>query len=419
MVGASFACSLAKLSKNSKQLKIAVVEAAPTPTWSKQNYDLIDHDLRVSAITRASECFLRNIGVWDRIQQRRISPFREMHVWDSTGNGVIHFDSAQIGEANMGHIVENSVILLSILDRLNEFDNVDYISPVKVSTINIDDEQVSMTLADGQCLHANLLVGADGSHSWVREQANIKVKGWDYQQKALVATVKTSINHNETAWQRFLPDGPLAFLPLSDGFCSIVWSATTQRAEQLLALDDEQFISELESTFDRRLGSIDFVSTRAAYPLKLQYATSYVSSRLALIGDAAHTVHPLAGQGVNLGFMDAATLSEVLGKTIDNTKSGYSDIGAYAVLRKYERWRKSDNLATLAVMDVFKKLFGNNLPFVRWIRNAGLTMTHKTEPVKNIIMRHTMGLTGDLPTLAKPVYLSGSAIQEKHVSGVA
>ena len=216
MVGASFACSLASLG-NSKQLKVAVVEAMPTPTWTKQAYDV-----RVSAITRASECFLRNIGVWDCMRHRRVSPFREMHVWDSAGNGEIHFDSAHIGEAYMGHIVENSVIQLSALQRLNDFGNVDYFSPIKVSALTIEDDQVLLALTDGRCISAKLIVGADGSNSWVREQASIKVSGWDYNQKAVVTTVKTSIPHNETAWQRFLPDGPLAFLPLSDGFCSIV-----------------------------------------------------------------------------------------------------------------------------------------------------------------------------------------------------
>ncbi len=421
MVGASFACSLARSLAglcngkcNSKPLKIAIVDAMPAPTWSKQI-----HDTRVSAITRASECFLRNIGAWDYMRQRRVSPFREMHVWDSTGNGEIHFDAAHIGEACMGHIVENSVILLSVLQQLDELDNVDYFSPVQAIALTIEDHQASLALADGRCINAKLIVGADGSHSWVREQANIKVTGWDYHQKALVTTVKTTIDHRETAWQRFLPDGPLAFLPLSDGFCSIVWSVTTQRAEQLLASGDESFIAELESAFDRKLGHITSISARAAFPLKLQHAVDYVRPRLALIGDAAHTVHPLAGQGVNLGFMDAATLSDVLTNALDGAKSGYSDIGAYTLLRKYERWRKTDNLAMLAAMDMFKKVFGNNLPIVRWVRNTGLTMTDKTDPLKNIIMRHTMGLKGDLPELAKPGYLSKYVGQDENINGIA
>jgi len=421
MVGASFACALAGFPENlssnlldKKRLNIAVIESRPVPNWSK----LQGHDLRVSAITRASECFLRNIGVWGYIQQRRISPFREMQVWDSSGSGEIHFDTANIGEAYMGHIIENNVIQLSVLQRLDELENVDYYGQVEAEQLTTGEDLISLTLADGQCINAKLIVGADGSNSWVREQANIKVKGWDYQQKAVVTTVKTSHYHAETAWQRFLPEGPLAFLPLSDGYCSIVWSTSTKRAEQLLALDDAKFIIELENAFDHKLGQIESVSTRAAFSLKLQHAINYVRPQLALMGDAAHTVHPLAGQGVNLGFMDAATLCEVITNAIVNAGPDKTvDPGAFALLRKYERWRKTDNLATLAAMDMFKKVFGNDLSVVRWMRNTGLNMTHRLDPLKNIIMRHTMGLSGDLPELAKPDYFSKFLNKNENMTG--
>jgi 2-octaprenylphenol hydroxylase len=400
MVGASFACALAD-----SQLKIALVENVQAPTWTQA-----DHDLRVSAITQASECFLRNIGVWEGIVARRISPFREMHVWDGSGSGVIHFDSAHIGEATLGHIIENSVIQLAALERLAEMKNVHYIAPVEAAAMNVEDDRVVLSLSDGRILEAKLIVGADGSRSWVRQQANIDVKGWSYHQKAVVTTVKTAIHHNETAWQRFLPDGPLAFLPLTDGYSSIVWSATTQRADALLALNDVDFMAELKSAFDGKLGDIESVSARGAFPLKLQHATRYVGERTVLIGDAAHTVHPLAGQGVNLGFMDAAALAEVLIDATEKYKTSHVDFAAHRVLRRYERWRKTDTLATLAAMDMFKRLFGHRSPAVRWARNTGLTLTHQAEPIKNIIMRHTMGLSGDLPALAKPSYVNKVAV---------
>ena len=400
MVGASFACALAD-----SELKIALVENARAPTWTPAN-----HDLRVSAITYASECFLRNIGAWEGIVARRISPFREMHVWDGSGNGEIHFDSAHIGEATLGHIIENSVIQLAVLERLAEMKNVHYIAPVETVSMSVEDDRVLLSLSDGKTLEGALIVGADGSHSWVRQQANIDVKGWSYHQKAVVTTVKTALHHNETAWQRFLPDGPLAFLPLTDGYSSIVWSATTERADQLLALNDADFMVELKSAFDGKLGDIESVGARGAFPLMLQHATRYVGTRTVLIGDAAHTIHPLAGQGVNLGFMDAATLAEVLIDAAEKYKSSHASIAAHSVLRRYERWRKTDTLATLAAMDMFKRLFGHKEPVVRWARNTGLTLTHKAEPIKNTIMRHTMGLSGDLPALAKSSYVSKVAV---------
>ena len=400
MVGASFACALAD-----SQLKIALVDSARAPTWIPAN-----RDLRVSAITHASECFLRNIGAWEGIVARRISPFREMHVWDGSGSGVIHFDSAHIGEATLGHIIENNVIQLAVLERLAEMKNVHTIAPVETTAMSVEDDGVVLSLNDGRTLEAKLIVGADGSRSWVRQQANIDVKGWSYHQKAVVTTVKTAVYHNETAWQRFLPDGPLAFLPLTDGYSSIVWSATTQRADQLLALNDADFMVELKSAFDGKLGDIESVGARAAFPLKLQHATQYVGPRTVLIGDAAHTIHPLAGQGVNLGLMDAAALAEVLIDAAEKYKSSHAGIAAHSVLRRYERWRKTDNLATLAAMDMFKRLFGHKSPAVRWARNTGLTLTHQAEPIKNIIMRHTMGLSGDLPALAKPSYVNKVAV---------
>ena len=394
MVGATFACAIARAQA---ELKIAVLDSGNVPDWNQEQYDQ-----RVSAVTRASQNFLRNIGIWEKITQRRISPFREMHVWDATGAGEIHFDSANIGEPDMGHIIENSVIQLSAYECLQELGNVSFFANSKAQSFEVSDSTVSLMLEDGQLLEAKLLVGADGANSWVRQTAHIKTRGWDYDQKAVVTTVKTSQSHLETAWQRFLPTGPLAFLPLTEGRSSIVWSATHDRADQLLALSDEEFIAELTTAFEGKLGEIESATPRVAFPLKLQHATTYISSRIALIGDAAHTIHPLAGQGVNLGFMDAATLAQVLDDAIQKSSAAITDPGARASLRRYERWRKADNLSTLAGMDVFKKLFGNNVPLLRWARNTGLSVTQRVDPVKNIIMRHTMGINGDLPTLARP-----------------
>ncbi|WP_455219851.1 FAD-dependent monooxygenase, partial [Kaarinaea lacus] len=231
----------------------------------------------------------------------------------------------------------------------------------------------------------------------VREQAGISIQSTDYKQTAVVATVKTQRYHQETAWQRFLSTGPLAFLPLSDGYSSIVWSTTPDHAESLLAMDDDTFKQTLAEGFDNKLGAIVEASPRAKFPLRSQHAKNYVKNRLVLIGDAAHTIHPLAGQGVNLGFADAATLAEVL---ID-TQKAEKDIGSFKSLRRYERWRKGDNLAMLSAMTGFKTLFSNNNVLLKSLRNTGLNLANNIAPVKNAIIRHAMGLEGDLSKLAR------------------
>jgi 2-octaprenylphenol hydroxylase len=209
----------------------------------------------------------------------------------------------------------------------------------------------------------------------------------------LVANVETSEPHRETAWQVFLPTGPLAFLPLPGNYSAIVWSTPTAKAEYLLALDDDAFLAELQTAFGTALGRMLSVGPRAAYPLRALYATQYVQPRIALTGDAAHTIHPLAGQGVNLGLLDAAALAQVLTEGHAQGK----DPGSLRLLRRYERWRKGDNLAMLAAMEGFHRLFGLQLAPVRWIRNWGLNLTHSLTPAKNLLMRQAMGISGGIP----------------------
>lgn len=388
MVGATLACSL-----TGNGLRIGVLEAhPPQTTWNDQNYDL-----RVSAITAASQRIFTRLGVWQAMVAQRVSPFREMHVWDATGDGDIHFDSADIGEDRLGHIVENRAIQKSLLDRMMRLENVEFISPARLASMDITPGCVALQLENGRHLSARLLVGADGGNSQVRQLAGIGTRGWSYDQKAIVATVRTSLPHRETAWQRFLPQGPLAFLPLSNGACSIVWTTTTECADDLLGMDEQVFMTELTDAFDAKLGPVVECGPRAAFPLRLQHVDSYIKERLALIGDAAHTIHPLAGQGVNLGLLDAAALSEVLGIACDKNH----DIGALHVLRRYERWRKGDNLVVMAIMDGFKRLFGSSIVPLRTLRIVGLNITDAVTPLKNQIMLHAMGLKGDLPDLAR------------------
>jgi 2-octaprenylphenol hydroxylase len=388
MVGTALACAL-----GNSPLKVAVLDrvtAAPIPER--------DYDQRVSAVTLASRALFENLGAWEGMERRRVSPVREMRVWSDDDGGSIHFNAAEIGEPALAYIVENSVIQTALIERLHRFTNVHYLCPVELGDITLADNGAAIVLRDGRLLQTRLLVGADGAGSAVRRAAGIETHSLKLNQQGIVATVATERPHAQIARQRFLSTGPLAFLPLDEPHsCSIVWSADSARAEQLMALDDVAFINELQIVFGDSLGAIQTVSPRATFPLALSHAKAYTAPHLALIGDAAHTVHPLAGQGVNLGFLDAATLAEVLLDAAANHK----DIGGHAVLRRYERWRKGDNLAMISVTGGFKYLFGNELPVVSQLRNWGLDLTNAATPVKNFIMRRASGLEGDLPKLAR------------------
>ncbi|MFO8023812.1 UbiH/UbiF/VisC/COQ6 family ubiquinone biosynthesis hydroxylase [Thiohalophilus sp.] len=378
MVGASLACALADT-----PLRIALLDAQRV----EADWPAVGFDLRVSAITRASEAFLHQLNAWPGDYGERVSPFREMHVWDATGDGVIHFDSAELGAATLGHIVENRVLIKTLHRQIAAAKNIDYLAPLSPTAIEFGDKQVRLLLEEDEALTAKLLVGADGGNSWVRRQAGISVRGWDYDQAALVTYVKTEQFHRETAWQRFMPDGPLAFLPLNDGYSSIVWSTSPEQALQLKEMDEPAFCKTLATSFDYALGAIDTCGPRAVFPLRFFETEHYIRPRLALVGDAAHTIHPLAGQGVNLGFGDAESLAQVIREAHEQ----HRDFGARTVLRRYERWRRADNRAMLISMDGFNRLFGSQWRPLRWLRNSGLNLTNRLAPIKKIIMQQAMG----------------------------
>ena len=362
---------------------VAVVEAREAQLdWTQESVDL-----RVYAISRATENLLRGIGAWPLIGPYACA-YTDMRVWDAGGGGDIHFDSAELGEPNLGHIVESRIIERALLQVISAVPTVERFCPVAITAFSDAGGSQRVVLDDGRGLAASLLVGADGKHSSVRDYAGIHARVSDYGQKALVAVVDCERGHDNTAWQRFLPTGPLAFLPLRDGRCSIVWSATSETAQGLLALDDQAFCSALGEAFGYRLGAVLKVDERALFPLHRQYAERYVAPRVALVGDASHVIHPLAGQGVNLGFKDVRELADVL----TAARGQGRDIGALPVLRRYERARKGDNLATMLAMDAFKHLFGSRVPPVRWLRNAGLDLVDAATPLKNLIMRLAMGL---------------------------
>lgn len=389
MVGATTACAL-----GAQGLSVALVE-----TQLPMDRPQLSDAARVSAFTRASEQIFRALDAWDAMQAQRASPFREMHVWDEAGRGAIHFDCADLGENTLGHIIENAVVQAALWERLQTQPHITTYCPATPQELHIDDERVEVKLADGRCLHAALLVGSDGNRSWVRSQCRIALKIESYDQRAVVATITSALPHRETAWQRFTPEGPVALLPLADGRSSLVWSVATSRAEELLTLNEEQFLRELQFAFGDALGELIATGSRSAYPLQRTHADRYVSPRIALVGDAAHTVHPLAGQGVNLGLLDAGTLAEVLG---DARRTG-RDVGSLHVLRRYERWRKGHNTVLQLTIDGLKKLFAHRHPAVIWARNLGLRYSDTATPLKNLLTQHAIGLRGDLPKVARAI----------------
>ncbi|MBQ4672835.1 FAD-dependent 2-octaprenylphenol hydroxylase [Aeromonas dhakensis] len=392
MVGLGLAAAL-----KGSALKVAVVEGQlPAPALDEAP------DNRVSALSLASQRILQQVGAWRGIEARRLQPYGQMEVWEQDSFGRIAFDAASLRQPELGHIVENRVIQLALLEAILDdskgANNIQLLSPARASSLQSGEAGSLLLLEDGRALSAKLVVAADGAHSWVRRQADIPLTSWDYGHHALVATVRCAEPHEAVARQIFTPEGPLAFLPLwQPDLCSIVWSLPAARAEALCQCDDEQFNRQLTTAFDGRLGLCQVEGARSAIPLTARYARDFARERLVLVGDAAHTIHPLAGQGVNLGLLDAAALAEQI---LRNQAAG-KDIGLLANLRGYERWRKSEAASMLAAMEGLKRLFAGANPLKKLVRGAGLCAFDLLTPLKQSVIRAAMGLEGELPALAK------------------
>ena len=385
LVGATLALAL-----GSAGLRVAVIErsGAPAPAPGP------GYGMRVSTLTVASERVLRALGAWAVLPPERIGPMREMHVWERTG--AVHFDAAEIGEPVLGHVIENAVVQWALEQRIGALPNVEWHRAAELEGLVTGDDGAVAELPDRR-LRAPLVVGADGAESRVRALAGIDTVAGDYGQRAVVAEVRTAVPHGETAWQRFLPGGPLAFLPLANGASSIVWSTSPEHARHLLALDAGAFGDTVACALEWKLGPVTAQGERASFPLRHLHARAYVRDRVALAGDAAHIVHPLAGQGVNLGLLDAAALADVVGRARQRGR----DVGARATLRRYERWRRGHNALTQAVLGGFHHLFTNPWTPVRQLREAGFSLTDRLPPVKARFMRIASGIDGDLPALAR------------------
>lgn len=375
MVGASAALTLAR-----KGFQVVLVERQQA---GRQVFDPnSEFDLRVSAISPASQRLLSQLGVWPVLRQQRLCEYQMMRVWHQHGDAELEFDCAEIGQSHLGSIVENRLVQAALLDQLSHFNNVDLRFGATVAGIEQSDQVVRVALADGGVVEVDLMLAADGRTSTVAGLIGANSVSSHYQQAAIVANVSTERPHQFTAWQRFLDTGPLAFLPLSNGQCSIVWSADTSYAEYLMNLDDEAFKAELSEAFEHRLGLIPSTSSRQAYPLGWHYMQQWLHGRILFIGDAAHGVHPLAGQGVNLGFADVELLAECI-------QVG-DDAARYRRMRAFERRRKAESVTALHLFSGLKQLFGLNQGAVTWLRDKGMKTINSNQWAKREIMLRAM-----------------------------
>jgi len=377
MVGAAAALSLAR-----SGFQVTLIEAGEIPQWSAERYSL-----RVSAISASSEQLLDDIGVWQEIVKCRVSPYERMHVWDAGGSGQLDFDAAESGLPGLGYIVENDLINATLIEHIEKQSNISMITGSRLEAMAWQENIVQIRLDNGEEIGGGLLIAADGGRSKVRELCGINSDVHDYQQTGIVARVQTSLPHQHTAWQRFLATGPLAFLPLADGSCSIVWSVDQGLAAELLDIDEAAFCRRLEQAFEHRLGNVELLSQRAGFPLMMANAESYSTERVVLLGDAAHRVHPLAGQGVNLGFQDVSELCPLLLEAVAKGRQ----LADPMYLRKYARRRRAEASLMLAGMDGIKRIFASQQGLVCQSRNIAFDLINQLTVVKEFFVNRALG----------------------------
>ena len=361
--------------------------------------DRASGDPRASAIAAAARRLFETIGVWDSIAADA-QPILDMVITDSkVGNAMrptfLTFDGEIAPGEPFAHMIENGPMIAALLDRARA-EGVD-LRPFAIRQFAYDPGHVTATLSDGTALPARLLVAADGARSVIREQAGIASVGWDYDQAGIVTTIAHERDHNGRAEEHFLPPGPFAILPLKGKRSSIVWTEGRDEATRLVALPDAEFLAELEQRFGLHLGDLAIAGQRRAFPLGLHVARSFIAERIALVGDAAHVIHPIAGQGLNMGLRDIAALAEAV---IDSARLGI-DVGAASVLERYQRWRRFDTMAMGVATDGLNRLFSNNSDVLRLFRDVGLGIVDRMPNLKDFFIREAAGLTGDVPKLLK------------------
>ena len=385
MVGLSLSLGLARAG-----VPVALVERARLSDMAAAHFDG-----RGSAIAAGSRRILDGLGLWDGVADQA-EPILEIRVADGTSPLFLHYDHKEIGDGPLGWIVENAVTRRALAaaadaSSLRIFDGTELAGCV------FGEDAAVLVLADGQSVTGRLVVAADGRDSPLRDAAGIDAVRWRYPQTGIVCSVHHEVPHHGIAQEHFLPAGPFAILPMTENRSSIVWTERNDLAPDILALNDEAFAEELRRRFGGFLGRIDVGPTRWSYPLSVVHSKRYIAPRLALAGDSAHAIHPIAGQGFNIGLRDVAALAEVI---MDTLRLGL-DPGTMAALERYERWRKPDNMMMIGVTDILNRLFSNDITPVRIARDIGLAAVDQMPPLKKVFMRHAMGLIGDLPRLTR------------------
>lgn len=392
LVGNALALALAQ-----GDLNVVVIDPIPAKAQLEASFDG-----RTSAIALGSVRILERIGAWQHIAPD-VSPIHDIRVCDQDAAGYVHYHDKDVGDEPFGYIIENHVIRRGLYKRVTEQAGITMLSGTKVLNYNYKNDNVEAILDNCNKLSAPLLVAADGRFSGLREQAGIDSRVISYDQTAIVCVIEHENAHNGLALERFMPAGPFAILPLIDDATGkhrsgIVWTERESDAEHYVKLSDDEFNAELQRRAGDYWGTVKAVGKRFAYPLKLMHAQTFTAPRFVLVGDAAHGIHPIAGQGVNLGYRDVAVLAELLIE--QHQKRG--DLGSAEVLEHYQRWRKFDSVSMTASTDLLNRLFSNNSPSLAFLRRTGMKMVERMPPLKHFFMRHAMGLIGDLPKMMEP-----------------
>ncbi len=376
MVGATSALTLAQLG-----LTVALVErVAPKAFASEQAFDL-----RVSAISLASQHLLMQVGAWPQIAQWRVCPYRRLGVWELESL-YTEFDAEQINQDHLGHIVENRLIQLSLWQQIQQQENLSLFCPESVVALSQNEQHVTLELSE-HTLVSKLLIAADGANSQIRQLANIGITGWDYQQACMLINVETALPQQDITWQQFTPTGPMAMLPMPGKHASLVWYHDKEEISRLSRLSNLQLQQEISQAFPSRLGEIKVLS-KASFPLTRRHANQYVNNRVLLMGDAAHTINPLAGQGVNLGFKDVKALQTIIAKAIGEGHCWHEQ----GILNQYEKTRRADNLLMMSTMDALYAGFTHPSPMAKLLRNSGLAVVNKLPMLKNKALAYACGL---------------------------
>jgi len=406
LVGASLACAL---SQSEPSLQIAIIEAYPFKADDTEYQPAFD--ARSVALSYTSKQVFEGIGLWSSINKLGVAAINKIHVSDRGHAGVTRLNAEDENVEALGYVVETRVIGKALFESLNKNSNVTLIAPAKLKDFNLLPEYASVIVEQegkNKTLKAKLLVAADGGDSFVRRLSGVRIKQRNYEQSAIIANVATDRPHHHQAFERFTDSGPLALLPMvssheNENRYSLVWTINSEQQEDMMAWDDATFLAKLKQRFGERAGQFTQVSERHVYPLSLMRAQEHVRERLAIIGNAAHTLHPVAGQGFNLGLRDVAALSQVIIDTARDKDN--NDIGALDSLNFYAEWRRRDHIQTAMATDSLVRLFSNNFLPLAAIRNLGLLVVDLVPPLKKVFARHAMGFVGKLPRLTRGLKL--------------